>query len=66
MEPQGPSQTEKAKRERLVKELETMRDAATRLSLAISDFRFHVVSQGSKELSKRASTVLDKYKQTKP
>lgn len=66
MEPKSPSQTDKANQERLVKELETMRDAATRLSLAISDFRFHVVSQGTKELSKKAATVLDKYKQTKP
>lgn len=64
MEPQDSSETEKAKRERLVKELNNMRDAAVRLSLAMSDYQFQVEVQEESKLSKDAALLISKLKKT--
>jgi hypothetical protein len=62
MEQPDSSQSNAVSAEQLVQELEALRDAATRMSLAIADFEYHFDVDRRRNAAEAASVALNKAK----
>ena len=62
MEHPDSSQVSHASAERLVHELESMRNAVVRLSLALEDYCFYVKSEQSPDMAREVEAILARVK----